>query len=252
MKALRQLLLRLLKVPPEPRPPPGASDSLRVFRAAPAYYRYGLMKWGFTQIGAVLGLFLTFGFFSLHLGALDRFDFLSRFEVIAIAFVILQAVVTLALLRLRYELRWYLVSDRALRIREGIYSIREQTMTVANIQNMAIKQGPIQRFFGISDLEVRTAGGGKTEQGDAKANDPHLGSLTGIDNAQEVRDLILASLSRHRDAGLGDPDEASPKASSLAAAPVLPKPASSDAVDAATELLEQVRGLRSQLASLEM
>ena len=81
MKALRRLLLRLLKVPPEPRPPPGASDSLRVFRAAPACYRYSLVKWGFTQIGAVLGLFLTFGFFSMRLGALDRFDFLSRFPV---------------------------------------------------------------------------------------------------------------------------------------------------------------------------
>ncbi len=243
MKALRRLLLRLLKVPPEPRPPPGASDSLRVFRAAPAYYRYSLVKWGFTQIVAVLGLLLTFGFFSLDLGRLDRFDFLSGLEIFAIPAIALQAVVTLALLRLRWELRWHIVSDQALRIREGIYSIREQTMTVANIQNMAIKQGPIQRFFRISDLEVRTAGGGKTEQGDAKSKDPHLGSLTGIDNAKEVRDLILASLSRHRNAGLGDPDEASHSAAS---------PTSSDAVAAASELLEQVRGLRSQIASLEV
>ena len=109
---------------------------------------------------------------------------------------------------------------------------------------------PIQRFFGISDLEVRTAGGGKTEQGDAKTKDPHLGSLTGIDNAKEVRDLILASLSRHRNAGLGDPDEASYPAASISVSSAPLPPSSSDAVAAASQLLEQVRGLRSQMASL--
>ena len=191
---------------------------------------------------------MTFGFFSLDLGGLDRFDFLGGLEMIAIPIVVFQAVVTLALLRLRWELRWYLVSDQALRIRHGIYSIREQTMTVANIQNMAIKQGPIQRLFGIADLEVRTAGGGKTEQNQTRSGDPHLGSLTGIDNAREVRDLILASLSRHRDAGLGDPDESSHSPAVIPASS--PQPTSAGAVAAASELLEQVQGLRSQVASL--
>ena len=51
---------------------------------------------------------------------------------------------TFALVRLDYELRWYIVTDRSLRIREGVTSLRESTMTFANIQHIAVRQGPLQ------------------------------------------------------------------------------------------------------------
>jgi len=35
----------------------------------------------------------------------------------------------------------------------------------------------------------------------------HTGVLRAVDNAEEVRDLILDRLRRLRDAGLGDPDD---------------------------------------------
>ena len=51
-----ELLLRLLRVPPEPQVPVEARN-VRVFRAAPSYFRYKLATWALTQLGALIGVF---------------------------------------------------------------------------------------------------------------------------------------------------------------------------------------------------
>ncbi|MCY4029349.1 MAG: PH domain-containing protein, partial [Acidobacteria bacterium] len=154
----------------------------------------------------------------------------------------------LAVLRLGYEMRWYMVSDRALRIRYGVYSVREQTMTVVNIQNMAVKRGPLQRLFGIADLEIRTASGAASDDDDESLS---RGLLQGLDNAEELRNLLLASLRQSRDAGLGDPDD-------QPAVPALPAALTDDRAAAASEaasvlaaagdLLAECRALRRTVA----
>ncbi len=88
----------------------------------------------------------------------------------------------------------------------------QKTMSFANVQNLAIDQGPLHRLFGICDLEIRTAGGGggsdahghKQELGESL----HLDYFRGIDNAQDFRGNILTHLRKRKDAGLGDPDQA--------------------------------------------
>jgi membrane protein YdbS with pleckstrin-like domain len=144
---LRRLLVEWLRVPPEPQPPPGSPETLRVFRAAPAFYYYSVLKWAMKQAGAIFGIFLSLGGFGLTIGRFEGLpiDAPLWIETAAIAIFSFQAVGSFLLIRLNYELRWYMVSDRSLRIREGIFRITEQTMTVANIQNMAVRQGPLQR-----------------------------------------------------------------------------------------------------------
>ena len=109
-------------------------------------------------------------------------------------------------------MRWYKISDRSLRIREGVVFVREMTMTFANIQNISISQGPIQRFFKIADLKVETAGGGGAVKPDSSSQNPvfsmHIGVFKGIENQDEVRDMMLARLKKLRDTGLGDVDDA--------------------------------------------
>jgi uncharacterized membrane protein YdbT with pleckstrin-like domain len=119
---------------------------------------------------------------------------------------------SLAAARLNYEMRWYIVTDRSLRIREGIFGVREMTLTFANIQNIAIRQGPLQRLLGIADVVVHTAGGGSAtnhqgHDGGGRSGALHTGTLRAVDNAEQVRDLILDRLRHLRDAGLGDPDD---------------------------------------------
>ena len=153
----------------------------------------------------------------------------------AVAGFIAQAVGTFVLLRLDFEQRWYIVSDRSLRIREGLVQLREQTVTFANVQHVSIRQNPLQRLLGIAELQVRTAGGksAEGEQGE-KATDLHVARFRGIANPEAVREAIRARLRQHRDAGLGDPDD------HAAATPYL--------LAAARELAQEARGLRTALA----
>ena len=53
---LRTLMLRWLKVPPEPHPPQGDPASLRVFRAGRNYYRLRMGTWGVAQAFALAGI----------------------------------------------------------------------------------------------------------------------------------------------------------------------------------------------------
>ena len=63
-------------------------------------------------------------------------------------------------MHLRYDTTWYVLTNRSLRIRRGIWMIHETTITYENVQNVSVNQGPLQRIFGIADVLVQTAGGG--------------------------------------------------------------------------------------------
>jgi membrane protein YdbS with pleckstrin-like domain len=125
-----------------------------------------------------------------------------------IALMVLPDVVAYVGIHLRYDTTWYVLTDRSLRIRRGIWVIHETTISFENVQNVEVRQGPLQRMFGIADVIVQTAGGGgggphgKGEHGAALG--PHVGVLEGIDDAATVRDQILTSVERTRQAGLGD------------------------------------------------
>ena len=211
---LKRRLLALFRVEERPEPPPGSPESLRTFRASPRFFRYSLLKWGLGQTGALLGVVVsTLGFLPIAFWADEGFEFLEfgpwsdftrALGPLLIVLFVVQVPFSYLVLRLGYEMRWYMVGDRALRIRYGVYSVREQTMTVVNIQNMAVKRGPLQRLFGIADLEIRTASGGDSDDDEDSLS---LGLLQGLDNAEEVRDVLLAALRRSRGAGLGDPDD---------------------------------------------
>jgi len=85
--------------------------------------------------------------------------------------------------------------------------IHETTITFENVQNVAVAQGPVQRYFGIADVIVQTAGGGASKQashGGETSSNAHVGLLQGLDNADAVRNLILERVRRSRTAGLGD------------------------------------------------
>ena len=137
---------------------------------------------------------------------------INTIELIGVLTFLIQLPFSLAAARLDYELRWYIVTDRSLRNREGIMKVREMTLTFANVQNITIRQGPLQRLLGLADVVVRTAGGGGGSEdshggGGTGSESMHVGKLRAVDNAVEVRDVIMERLRRWRDSGLGDPDD---------------------------------------------
>lgn len=215
-----------------------------MFRASHNYYRLQLIKWALGQISIVVGILVFLVLW--HSLAPRQTPNAVRYligisELLGVISFLVQLPVTLWLVRLDYEMRWYMVSDRSLRIRSGILNVSETTLTFANIQQITVQQGPLQRLLGISDLRVTTAGGGGGEQlgVSGQASTMHCGFFHGIDNAPEVKELMQERLRLLRDSGLGDPEE-----DTCGALTVGVTPAHDEALSAAAELLQEAKRLR--------
>jgi len=116
-------------------------------------------------------------------------------------------------IHLRYDTTWFVLTDRSLRVRRGVWVIREMTITFENVQNVRISQGPVERLFGIKRLKIDTAGsGGGSEGGGEGANDARSCILEGLADAERVRDLIMTRVRASRSAGLGDESDHTPDA----------------------------------------
>lgn len=220
--AFRQTCERLLRLPHDPTPPPGDEASARVFRAAPAFFRYRVVLWSLGTAFALLLPLLLFG--TINFGVWSAVRQLDKPQLPAVVvsmvtgfiflLIVLHRLFLLAVLRLDYEKRWYVVTDRSLRMREGVATVREMTVTFANIQNVAVMQGPIQRALGLADLQVETAGGGSAHANQKQIGpNLHVAWFRGIANAEEVKVLVQDRLRMLKDAGLGDRDDHAPPAS---------------------------------------
>jgi len=199
----RDLALRLMKAPTRPpEPPAGSHDSIQIHRASPRYLTYRLLGL------AIVFTFLWSGWAILLLAGLaaDKTTPIVLCTIAAPVLLVLLFVGYFAT-RIDYEMRYYIVTDRSMRVREGAIVVKEQTITYANVQNLRVVQGPLLRLFGIWNLEVDTAGGG----GAAKKGETgggHSIQMAGIENAHEVRDQVLAHLRRlGGGSGLGDLDD---------------------------------------------
>jgi hypothetical protein len=116
-------------------------------------------------------------------------------------------------------------------------------MSFANLQQVVVSQGPLQRLLSIADVRVQSAGGGGSMGSEHTKKDDslHSGIFHGVDNAHEIRDLILRRLSQFRESGLGDPDDQHH--------PVVEPSRPGDLRIAAVELLDEARKLRSAVVS---
>lgn len=237
----RQMVLSVMRVPHEPAPPPGSPP--KIFRAAQNYYTFSVVQFAFIQV-LLIAMPMFFTIMASIVAAGDRPAAvnvgLQVMQVVSWIIYLTQLIFGWAVLRLNYELRWYMLSDRAIRIREGIATVREKTIALANVQNITIKQGPLQRLLGIADVEVRTAGGssggGPHGKGQGVTEPLHVAFFRGVDNAEAIRDLVREGVRRQKDSGLGDPDDH--QAHSV-------HESHADTTVAALELLREARKLRA-------
>jgi membrane protein YdbS with pleckstrin-like domain len=230
--ALEHRVLRFLAVPSAPEIPEGSTESVFVFRAGDNYYAWLVLTWA----AATAAVFLSLAIASVAVlqGILEAPGWGQLALTVLLVFVwslaVLAAVLTFLARRLNFRLRWYIVTDRSLRIRDGVFAIKELTMTYRNVQEIRVTAGPLQHALGLATVEVHAAGGG----GDAKhGGGGHVGRLEGLSNANEIRDLMVERLRQYRDAGLGDvPHGESVRDAELSAA---------------HRMLEEVRALRAAL-----
>jgi membrane protein YdbS with pleckstrin-like domain len=179
------------------------------------------------------------------------FPVLWTLKVIGLAAYLLQLPLTYAVRRLDFEMRWYVVTDRSLRIRTGVWGIQETTMSFANLQQVEVSQGPVQRLLGLADVKVQSAGGSDNPHRKGQ-EDLHTGHFHGVENAHEIRDLIQARLRHFRESGLGDPEEArrqiaAPPERAGVSAVHPPAGAGDEVLAAARELAAEAKALRVAL-----
>jgi membrane protein YdbS with pleckstrin-like domain len=226
-------VLALLAVPSAPEVPEGSEESVCVFRAGDRYYAWLVFQW------AVLSAVIFLGLVSASIApvviartAPDWVRFLLLgLLVLAWTTFVAGLIVTFLARRLNFRMRWYIVTDRSLRIRSGVFAVKELTMTYRNIQEIRVTAGPLQHALGLATVEVHAAGGG----GDAKhGGGGHVGRLEGLSNANEIRDMMVERLRQYRDSGLGDTPHVEPTGGAPAAV-------------AAQAMLDEVRALRAVL-----
>lgn len=197
-------LVEWFKVPDQPPTlPTKPGEQLERFKPAEGFLRYLLLYFWIALVLIdliFLALWLASFAISVWLG-------LALFPVF-LAVAILPDIVAYVAIHLRYDTTWYVLSDRSVRIRRGIWIITETTITFENVQDVKIDQGPIQRFYGISDIVIQTAGGGGAS-GDhhGAGTSTHVGRIEGIADAARIRDLVMNRVRRSRSAGLGDEHE---------------------------------------------
>lgn len=189
----------------------------------------------------------TLTIFAMELPAWS-FPLIWAFKVIGLLLYLVQIPFTYAVRRLDFELRWYIVTDRSLRIRTGIWNVQELTMSFANLQQVVVTQGPLQGFLGLADVRVQSAGGGSGGERARKGSEDslHTAVFHSVENAPEVRDLILERLRKFRASGLGDPDDHHDQVPTVVPPPVA-APGAAGTLEAARELLAEARALRRSL-----
>jgi membrane protein YdbS with pleckstrin-like domain len=234
--ALERRVLEFLAVPAAPEIPEGSASSVRVFRAGDKYYAWLVFTWAVRVAAILVGLMVVGVSLLPALRQAPRWGqlALSALLVLVWSFFAFTAIVTFLGRRLNFRLRWYIVTDRSLRIRRGVFAVEELTMTYRNIQEIRVTAGPLQHALGLATVEVHAAGGG----GDAKrGGGGHVGRLEGLANANDIRDLMLDRLRLYRDAGLGDMTHLE-----------IAREGDRSELSAAARVLEEVRALRAVLA----
>jgi membrane protein YdbS with pleckstrin-like domain len=193
------ILVNFFRVPKEaPSLPVRPDDTLETFRPSDGFLRY-LKFW-----------------FWLGLLAMDLFLFIVLIAIYAaspligvvvtppmLALIVLPDIVAYVAVHLRYDTTWYVMTRRSLRIRRGIWSIQEVTITFENVQNVKVQQGPLERYYGIANVIVETAGAGSAggQHGLMVAN---RGVIEGVQDAAKISAIITKRLRDSKTAGLGD------------------------------------------------
>lgn len=225
-KGVWKFIVDWLRVPPPPTLPSRTGEKVKTFHPAPGFLQY--LKFWFWLVLIVFDGLIALGWiiiFSVHnavgLVLLPLFLFVA----------IVPDIIAYVAIHLRYDTTWYVMSERAMRLRRGVWSITEVTITYENVQNVKVKSGPIQRGFGIKDVIVETAGAG-SGNGEQGASVTNQGLIEGVADAEHIRDLIMRRVRASQSTGLGDEPHRRPSA---------------DAGRWSTAHLEALRGIRDEI-----
>ena len=94
----------------------------------------------------------------------------------------------------RYERYRYCIDEEAIRVRSGLFWVSESIVPIERLHKLEVSQGPVDRRFGLANVQVTTAGG-----------DVSIQFLT-IEKAEEIAETLkkkintLAAAAKREDA----------------------------------------------------
>ncbi len=200
-----RVLVDLFRVPATgPSLPAGAGEAVEQFHPARGFLSW--LKFYFWLVLVLIDGALVVGWIALCVQ--ETFLALILAPVFLVVIVVPDVLAYVAI-HLRYDTTWYVLSERSLRIRRGIWAINEVSITFENVQNVKVSQGPLQRAFGIASVLVETAGS-HAGSGQPGAGVTNQGLIEGVSDAPGIRDRIMERVRRSRTAGLGDERDGRP------------------------------------------
>lgn len=78
----------------------------------------------------------------------------------------------------------YRLEHYTLKVNQGVFFLKRKSIPLDRVTDIMLVQGPVMKACGIWELRIQTAGTGE--------NTPEA-SLYGLDDPEEVRDLLLAA-----------------------------------------------------------
>lgn len=179
-----QPLLRFVRVALEPPAPIANAHPRQLLQPNHRAHQLHLLKWAATQLSAFGGVVLIIlaidftqwlpewlGFLEVlaQLGDFTAY-FPAQWRWVGVTLVVMSFVAQLPLTFVavwaEWRTTWYVISDQGVQLRHGFWTIHETSLRFANIQQVTLKQGPLQRMLDLADVVLSTAGGRPNEDDD--------------------------------------------------------------------------------------
>ncbi|MEO1518420.1 MAG: PH domain-containing protein [Bacteroidota bacterium] len=150
-----------------------SAESVEYQKLAPAYLKVAI-------IGNLLLFVFLFGLNIVLLMAGDWSD--AFFKLFAPLLLLLLLSISTALIQAGYKVKGFALREKDILFRTGLIFRRETIIPFNRVQHCEIKQGPIERYFGLKTLEIFTAGGQSSDL-----------SIPGLlpEEAQRLKDFII-------------------------------------------------------------
>lgn len=175
-------------------------EATRSFHPAPGFLK--LLKFQFWFFLFLIDIAILVGWIAITIASPLAGTILA---IPAFLIAVVPDIFAYVAIHLRYDTTWYVLSGRSMRVRRGIWNIVEQTITFENVQDVRVTRGPFQQLFGIANVIVATAGTASTDQHGVSTGNSAI--LEGVNNPEELRDMIMVRVRASRSAGLGDEEE---------------------------------------------
>lgn len=205
MTPLVRPLFRFLRLPLTPPAPIAGAELRQVLQPARRTHHLRLLKWTAAQVSALMGvlLLITAIDFTQWLPAWLRFvEVFNRWDdftdylpaewrwvglLLVVGGFLTQAAFSFLALWAERHTTWYVISDQGVQLQHGVWTTHETSLRFANIQQVSLRQGVLQRLIGLADVVVSTAGGRRSADDDEDAKRKNQGQLRDLDYTQAQR-----------------------------------------------------------------